>query len=86
MSGDPNEFNFTLEDFDEVLAYLREQFSVEEQQESLGFDYDYDDFGNISLTTEVDPSGLALASSVPVLIETSEYYGQWCLNLSHILA
>ncbi|KAF7143403.1 hypothetical protein RHSIM_Rhsim05G0100700 [Rhododendron simsii] len=82
MSGNPNEFNFTLEDFDEVLAYLGEQGSVEEQQESLGFDYDYDDFGNISLTTEVDPSGLALASLVPlaslvlVSIKTSEDHGQ----------
>ncbi|KAI8561184.1 hypothetical protein RHMOL_Rhmol04G0318200 [Rhododendron molle] len=86
MSGNPNEFNFPLEDFDEVLTYLGEQVSVEEEQESLRFYYDYDDFGNISLTTEVDPSGLALASSVPVPIETSEDYGQRCLNPPHISA
>ncbi|KAG5554566.1 hypothetical protein RHGRI_012207 [Rhododendron griersonianum] len=86
MSGNPNEFNFTLEDFDEALEYLGEKVSVEEQQESLGFDYYYDDFGNISLTTEVDPSDLALASSVPVPIKTSEDYGQRCLNPSHISA
>ncbi|KAI8561189.1 hypothetical protein RHMOL_Rhmol04G0318700 [Rhododendron molle] len=81
-----NECNFPLEDFDEVLTYLGEQVSAEEQKESLGFYYDYDDFSNISLTTEVDPSGLALASSVPVPIETSENYGQRCLNPSHISA
>ncbi|XP_058209848.1 NAC domain-containing protein 41-like [Rhododendron vialii] len=34
-----------------------------------GLDYDYDDFGNILLMTEVDPSGLALASSEPLPIE-----------------
>ncbi|KAG5554557.1 hypothetical protein RHGRI_012198 [Rhododendron griersonianum] len=66
-----------------AVAREAEVVSVEEQQESLGFDYD---FGNISLTTEVDPSGLALASSVPVPIETSEDYGQRCLNPSHISA
>ncbi|KAI8561192.1 hypothetical protein RHMOL_Rhmol04G0319000 [Rhododendron molle] len=63
-----------------------EQVSVEEQQESLGFGYDYDDFGNISLTSEVDHSGLALASSVPVPIEISEDYGQRCLKPSNISA
>ncbi|KAF7144096.1 hypothetical protein RHSIM_Rhsim05G0100500 [Rhododendron simsii] len=58
--GDP--YEFTLQDMDEVIGYLDEQVPVEEQQESFVLDYDYDDFGNILLTTEVDPSGLALAS------------------------
>ncbi|KAF7145649.1 hypothetical protein RHSIM_Rhsim04G0194100 [Rhododendron simsii] len=71
MSGNPNEFNFTLEDFDGVLEYLGEQVFVEEQQES------------ISLTTEVDRSGLALDPSLPVPIEV---YGQRCLNPFHISA
>ncbi|KAG5549219.1 hypothetical protein RHGRI_014543 [Rhododendron griersonianum] len=60
MSDGPNEFR--LDDLDEGLAYLNEAVSVVEQQESLGLDYEYDDFGNISLTTVV-PSGLALASA-----------------------
>ncbi|KAG5554564.1 hypothetical protein RHGRI_012205 [Rhododendron griersonianum] len=82
--GDPHEF--TLEDTDEVLGYFDEQVPVQKKQESFLFDYNYDDFGNISLTTEVDPSGLTLASSVPVPIETCEDYGQRCLNPSHISA
>ncbi|KAF7145071.1 hypothetical protein RHSIM_Rhsim04G0194200 [Rhododendron simsii] len=71
MSDNPDEFNFTLEDFDGVLEYLGEQVFVEEQQES------------ISLTTEVDPSRLALDPSLPVPIEL---YGQRCLNPFHISA
>ncbi|KAF7143393.1 hypothetical protein RHSIM_Rhsim05G0100600 [Rhododendron simsii] len=82
--GDPHEF--TLEDMDEVLRYLiDEQVPVEEQQESFVLDNDYDDFCNILLPTEVDPLGLALASSVQLLIETSEDNGQQYLNPSHIM-